>query len=288
MDYRQVMSRHGVSWQAHRGGGGHERPDNTLASARYGWDLGGIPELDVRRTADGVMVCLHDATLARTTTAPAGLRGVPLSGLTLDQIKPWDAGAPFDPCYAGERVPTLAELFAELAGRPERSVYLDLKDVDLPDLARLIATHGVGGQLIVCSPLASQCQALRALGEGLRTMLWLGGSRECILDAFATCGRQGFAGLDQVQFHLNDAAGAPEWPWQITRADLAAALAVCQLAQVDLEVLPWHFATAGIHALLDLGIRWFATDEPRRFAEAVAGWGVTGPAPGGGVVGAFG
>ncbi len=39
-----------VQWQAHRGGGGVERPDNTIVSFLYGWDLGGIAE----RQATGV------------------------------------------------------------------------------------------------------------------------------------------------------------------------------------------------------------------------------------------
>ena len=62
-----------IYWQAHRGGGGHEAPDNTLYAMEYGWSLGGIPEADIRVTADREVVCLHDNTLARTTDAPPEL-----------------------------------------------------------------------------------------------------------------------------------------------------------------------------------------------------------------------
>ncbi len=265
------MSRHDVFWQAHRGGGGLERPDNTLASARHGWQLGGIPEFDIRTTHDGVIFCLHDSTLARTTNAPEALRSRPAGELTWDEIAPWDAGLPFDAQYAGERVPTLAEVFADMAGKPERLAYLDIKQVDLAQLAALIDGYGVGAQLIVCSPKREQCADLRGFAKGVRTMQWIGGSREQILATFADTVAASFAGLDQVQFHLNDAPPG-DWPWTLTPDDLCQGLATCAAAGIDLEVLPWRFTPAGIHALLDLGLRWYATDEPTRFAAAVAAW----------------
>lgn len=51
-----------VFWQAHRGGGAHDAPDNTLAAMQATWKLGGIPEADIRTTRDGVMIDL-DGTL---------------------------------------------------------------------------------------------------------------------------------------------------------------------------------------------------------------------------------
>jgi len=143
--------------------------------------------------------------------------------------------------------------------------------VDLAQLAALINQHGVGGQLIVCSPKREECAALRGFAKGVRTMQWIGGSREQILATFGAAVASGFAGLDQVQFHLNDAPPG-DWPWTITPDDLCQSLATCTAAGIDLEVLPWHFTPEGIHALLDLGLRWFATDEPTRFAAAVAAW----------------
>ena len=41
-----------VRWQAHRGGGADDMPDNTLVSFRYGWELGAIPEAGVRALLD--------------------------------------------------------------------------------------------------------------------------------------------------------------------------------------------------------------------------------------------
>ncbi|MBH0193278.1 MAG: glycerophosphodiester phosphodiesterase, partial [Nitrospira sp.] len=51
----------------HRGAAGHA-PENTLAAIQKGIDLGvDFVEIDLRRTADGALVVLHDASVNRTT-----------------------------------------------------------------------------------------------------------------------------------------------------------------------------------------------------------------------------
>src|SRR5580765_3256853 len=75
---------------AHRGASG-AAPENTLAAfelaVRQGADAF---ELDVRLTADGVPVVLHDPTLDRTTD-----RAGPLAALRVADLKGIDAGARF-------------------------------------------------------------------------------------------------------------------------------------------------------------------------------------------------
>ena len=77
---------------AHRGAAG-SAPENTVAAFQLAAQQGADAfELDVRLTADGVPVVLHDATLNRTTD----LSG-PLRDLTLAEIGGIDAGARFTP-----------------------------------------------------------------------------------------------------------------------------------------------------------------------------------------------
>lgn len=261
-----------VSWQAHRGGGEFEAPDNTLAANRYTWKLGGIPEADVRSTRDGVIVCLHDATLARTTNAPDEIKDIPISELDYEQIKGWDAGVKFDQAYAGEKIPLLEEVFQEMQGKPERQVYLDLKELDLQALGRLIDSYGVNEQIIFTHKIQDNCIRMKQIARGVRSMLWIGGNAEQIEGKFDAALDNGFEGLDQVQIHLNDDPQAGEWPYQIQPEFLKRALAECGQRGVDLEVLPFHFNNEAIHRLLDLGIRWYATDEPARFLAAVNSW----------------
>src|SRR5262245_3692480 len=66
---------------AHRGDS-YRAPENTIEAARLGFEAGADAwELDVRLTADGVPVVIHDATLARTTDVARRFAGDPRAGL---------------------------------------------------------------------------------------------------------------------------------------------------------------------------------------------------------------
>lgn len=87
---------------AHRGAG-LLAPENTLAALRLAASLGQrMVEFDVKLTADGEAVLLHDDTLDRTTDG----RG-PVAARTLASLDTLDAGAWHGPTFAGERIPTL-------------------------------------------------------------------------------------------------------------------------------------------------------------------------------------
>lgn len=106
---------------AHRGSSS-DRPECTLASIRRAIEAGATAvEVDVRRTKDGQLVILHDATLDRTTNGNG-----PLSEKTLAEVRELDAGSWFDSKYAGERVPTLSEVMKTC--RADIDVLLDLKE----------------------------------------------------------------------------------------------------------------------------------------------------------------
>jgi glycerophosphoryl diester phosphodiesterase len=106
---------------AHRGASG-SAPENTLAAfnlaVRQGADA---IELDVRLTADGVPVVLHDATLDRTTASVG-----PLGALSFAGLQAVDAGARYTPDqgrtypYRGTalRVPALADVLREFSRIP--------------------------------------------------------------------------------------------------------------------------------------------------------------------------
>jgi len=86
---------------AHRG---HsvEYPENTLAAYRKAIELGvEMIECDVNITRDGRLVMIHDWTLDRTTDG-AG----PVNAATWDEIQRLDAGAQFNPGFAGQQIPS--------------------------------------------------------------------------------------------------------------------------------------------------------------------------------------
>jgi glycerophosphoryl diester phosphodiesterase len=111
---------------AHRGDSAH-RPENTLASFASALEVGAtIVELDVQLTADGEVIVIHDATLDRTTSGRGDVRG-----MSLAEVRAVSAGYPerFGDAWAGERVPTLAEVLGLVRGRARVMIELKTESV---------------------------------------------------------------------------------------------------------------------------------------------------------------
>jgi glycerophosphoryl diester phosphodiesterase len=135
---------------AHRGASA-ERPENTLPAFELAIaQRADVVECDVRRTSDGALLVLHDATVDRTTDGSGELRA-----MTAAQARALDAGD-------GERIPELAEVLALVAGRSR--VNLDLKEADIVDDAvALVREAGVEGGVTYISFLPEVWQRLEEL-----------------------------------------------------------------------------------------------------------------------------
>ena len=95
----------GLHRVAHRGYSA-VAPENTLPALAAGVLAGAtFIEFDVRTTADGVPVVIHDRTVDRTTDGSGQVED-----LTLEEISTLDAGSWFSPAYAGTPVPQLREV----------------------------------------------------------------------------------------------------------------------------------------------------------------------------------
>lgn len=104
---------------AHRGAAG-AAPENTLSAIRQAiTDGADWIEIDVQETADGEVVVFHDRDFMK-------LAGIDLKvwEANLEQLRDIDIGAWFAPEFAGERVPTLAAVLAEVKGRSQLLVEL--------------------------------------------------------------------------------------------------------------------------------------------------------------------
>lgn len=104
----------GLHRVAHRGYSS-VAPENTLPAIAAAVLAGStFVEFDVRTTADGVPVVIHDRTVDRTTDGSGHVWD-----LTLDEVRRLDAGSWFSPAHAGVRVPLLAEVLDLLPSHPE-------------------------------------------------------------------------------------------------------------------------------------------------------------------------
>lgn len=106
-------------------------------------------EVDVTVTADGHVICLHDETLDRTTDGSG-----PASDMTVAEIKQLDAGSWFAPEYAGEKIPTLAEVLDAVKGLILINVEIKPEAVQhgvVRKVAALIKAHEMFDSVVVSS-----------------------------------------------------------------------------------------------------------------------------------------
>ena len=103
-------------WIAHRGAG-TLAPENTLAAFRLGASYGyRMFECDVKLSRDGVPFLLHDDTLTRTAHALHPYHAPDPQASAVAGDYPWhtlaqyDAGGWHSSAYAGEPLPTLAQI----------------------------------------------------------------------------------------------------------------------------------------------------------------------------------
>lgn len=145
---------------AHRGVA-LEAPENTLPAVAKAIELGcALAEIDLRYTADGRVVLVHDATLDRTTDGTGSV-----SAKTLAELKALDAGVRQGAPFQGTRIPTLEEAVELARGRIQ--LYLDLKETDPLPVVRLVErlgartmvfyrpySHGALRQILAEAPLS--------------------------------------------------------------------------------------------------------------------------------------
>jgi glycerophosphoryl diester phosphodiesterase len=133
---------------AHRGASAYA-PEHTLAAYRLAMEHGAdYVEQDLAVTRDGVLICLHDDTLDRTSNVaeifPArksqvsSLKSEESGGVgggwiandfTLSEIRRLDVGGWFDPAFAGQRIVTWQEAIELVRGKA--GLYPELKSPPL-------------------------------------------------------------------------------------------------------------------------------------------------------------
>jgi glycerophosphoryl diester phosphodiesterase len=150
---------------AHRGASG-TCPENTLCAFTAAAEAGAaMCELDLRVAGDGALVVIHDETVDRTTDG----RG-PVAELTVPQLKLLDAGVRFGAAFAGERIPTLDEVFAALGARCGLNLELKTRAAAAP-LCRTIRARRAYETTIVSSFEAAMLERVKAIDPAIRVGL---------------------------------------------------------------------------------------------------------------------
>jgi glycerophosphoryl diester phosphodiesterase len=150
LEPRHAVLRGGPLLIGHRGAAGLA-PENTMPSFRLAVDRWAVDmiELDVRLSADGVCVVIHDATVDRTTDGTGTV-----AEKTVAELRALDAGYRFrdeagEPAYRGRgaAIPSFDEV---LESFPDTRFTVEIKVGTVQEaLAAVIRKHDAAGRVIV-------------------------------------------------------------------------------------------------------------------------------------------
>ena len=97
----------------HRGGGGRDLPENSLAGIAYGLEHNcDLIEIDVQQTADLVVVVNHDKTISRTTDGTGFIKN-----FTFDQLQQFTIEPKTGQTALNEKIPALDQVIKLINGK---------------------------------------------------------------------------------------------------------------------------------------------------------------------------
>ncbi|MBS0428778.1 MAG: glycerophosphodiester phosphodiesterase [Proteobacteria bacterium] len=277
--------------QAHRGGRGLA-PENTLAAFSQAAALGvDTLELDIGLSADDVVVVSHDTRLNPDHTRDARgqwlqAQGAAIRSLTVAQLQTYDVGR-LNPATAygrqfatqqprdGERIPTLAQLFARMQAQGATRVRFNIEtkiDPTKPD--ETAAPEPMVRALLAEIERAGVASRVTVQSFDWRTLALVGRLAPQLPRAYLTSARtlrdsRWTAGRVAADFGstprlVKAAAGAAAGPvvWSPAFADLTPE-ALREAHALGLAVLPWTVnQRADMARLMDWGVDGLITDYP--------------------------
>ncbi len=229
----------------HRGAKGLA-PENTLASFNKGVELGvDAVETDVHLARDGEVVIIHDHTVDRTTNGHGYVKD-----MTVEELKQLDAGAWFDPRFAGQRILTLKELLEWAHDRAPLAIEIKNGPIYYPGIGektvQLLREHDMALQAIIISFDHYVLREIKMMAPEIATgLLYVGRLVDPV-------GAAQVAGADAL--HPNWAFVTPD----LIEMAHAAGLAVSPWCPNDLPT---------IKMLDEMGVDSIGTDYPNLFNE---------------------
>lgn len=156
---------------AHRGAS-YCAPENTRASVALAIAEGAdYAEIDVRMTADGIPVLMHDRALFRTVGMVNEVDKV-----TYEELTACDVGIRYGTAFAGEKVPGLQEILEDYGKKIRFNI--ELKGGTNYELAqvvvKLIEELGLEERCVITSDSYEQLEWIKENNEKIRTGYILG------------------------------------------------------------------------------------------------------------------
>ena len=229
---------------AHRGASAYA-PENTLAAFELALaQKADAIELDVKLTADGRVVVMHDATVDRTTGAHGRVRD-----MSLEDLRALSAGSFFSEQFQNEKIPTLEDVFEAVGRRTfiniELTNYNSPRDQLVENVCTLVKKFELQKRVMFSSFFALNLSRARAyLPEVPRGLLAFNG----VLGAWARSFGFTFGKYQALHPHLNNAT-----PQQIQRVH-----------RLNRRIHVWTVNAADdMRRLFNWGVDAIFTDDPQ-------------------------
>lgn len=259
-----------IDVQSHRGAG-VLMPENSVEAFEIAWKLGTLPEADLRTTRDGVIVTFHDNDFQRILpTASPEFRKKGIQDLAWDEVARLDIGAWKGKDFAGQHVSRMVDVYPILKKNPERRMYIDIKNVDLEQLAREAHAAGVADRLILASTDYTVIRRWKSLAPESSTLHWMGGAEEELAKRFEALRKTNFADITQLQIHVRTKGKGKDQVLTPSPEFLRAAGGELRRHGITFQTLPWGSKDPRLFwRLMDLGAASFATDYPDVTMKAI-------------------
>ena len=228
------LSAHGEAIGISHRGLTRAAPENTIPAFTAAHGLADMIESDVRVSADGYLVVMHDATVDRTTDGTG-----PVSNLTLQTLRSLDAGSWYSNIFTGVQIPTFAEMITNI----------------LPRATPLIE-HKTGSA-------AAYVNALQELGVTTRVMLqsfdWSFLRTVNGLDSsIPLCALgNGLITTDKLAGVIRSGAGTVAWEKTAVNPN-----SVQLVHSMGLKLFVWTLARGEVAAFITMGVDGVITDSP--------------------------
>jgi glycerophosphoryl diester phosphodiesterase len=245
-------------------------PENSLAALDRCVALGvDMVEIDIRRTADGALVVMHDPTVDRTTNGHGRVADLSLREVRALRLKTSGGGKT-------EAPPRLEEFLARAQGRI--LINLDVKEPIAEQVAQVVLASGASGQVLVKARPEADAAPMADLPpySGLAFMPMVGtAKRRAAGDP---------AGIATIQIRAENRVPAIELA-DLRRSEFKAVRAAARLARVRL----WSNALAqkGLKGawrrawarLVGDGVSVIQTNRPAALLDYLDARGLRGRAP---------
>lgn len=224
-------------------------PENSIPAMKEAFALGMECEVDVRKSADGIWYLYHDDTL------PYNSSEIEIAALEWSKIQALQIES-----RANVKIPKLTDALKEMALRPERRLYLDLKDEDIASACRAVKNVN---NVKFTTPHMDLCKEIKRTASYCMTQHWIKSSSPTLAKELDLALKD--ENVDDILLVLD--------PTVLLSPDfLEKLLATSQhkkspialfIPEESIKTLPKYFS---------LGFSRFATDFPKQLRKTYNNW----------------